>query len=117
MIIYENACSCRLCNGHEPDITCRNLSSLDYALPGVVYEDVDGRRFVVSGGRNPYLIILDPDESAVMLTSREASAFDKKVGDLYDDGVARGKIAAIFPASVHKCHKIKKHQLLLILRH
>jgi len=60
-------------------------------------------RIVHTGGRNAIWIYVDEDEEAIWLSAR-------KRGTEFENEIAR------FPASVHGCWKIKKHQELVIVK-
>jgi len=95
---YWHPCGCQV--GRE---VVGHLSG--HKVEGVV---VDGEfypweRMVHTGGRNAVWIYLEEGEEAIWLSAN-------KKGMRFENEVAR------FPASVHSCWKVKKHQELVIVR-
>jgi hypothetical protein len=77
----------------------------EHKVEGII---VDGEfypweRIVHTGGRNAVWIYLEDGEEAIWLSAREK-------GQEFEGEVAR------FPASVHGCWKVKKHQELVVVK-
>jgi hypothetical protein len=114
MKVLGRLCSCKFCS---PDRVaywypcgCQVGREVDEHLSGHRVEGivVDGEfypwdRVVHTGGRNAVWIYLDGDEEAIWLSARKRDM-------RFENEVAR------FPASVHGCWKIVKHQELVIVK-
>jgi hypothetical protein len=112
MKVLGRLCSCRLCSPDKVahwDCGCR----IGQEVPEHLSEQVEGivvegnfyalDKVVHTGGRNAIWIYLEENEEAIWLSSNEK-------GEKFENEVAR------FPASVHDCWKVKKHQELVIVK-
>lgn len=86
MRVFENACDCRLCRGELPP------------APN------PGERIIFTGGRCPKAIYLNQDEYYVFYY---AKAVERGIPKMPHE-IAR------FDASVHDCHKVRKHQMIVV---
>jgi len=112
-------CQCKFCNPDKKGFWHPSndpITSPDYAY---IYDAEAVRvenqiysleRVVHTGGRDAIFLYLDDGEFAVMLSKKQVGMEIKEWDGKPVEVIAR------FPASVHGCYKIVKHQELVILK-